>query len=79
MQECLGKESIFKSNEELPVYNSGFSMHTYLLHLFNPMYLSSKRRQIQVIKCLTMTLNYIKHFNLPMYRKQNPGYIPPLR
>lgn len=57
----------------LELMSSGFSMHTYLLHLFNPMYISRKLRQIQVIKCLTMTLNYIKHFNLPMYTKQNPA------
>lgn len=30
MQVCLGKESIFRSNEQLPVYNSGFSMHVFV-------------------------------------------------
>lgn len=44
----------------------------YLFHLLNPMYTSSKLRQIQAIKCPTMTLNYIKHFSSPKYRKENP-------
>lgn len=48
---------------------------TYLLHLSNPMYTISKLRQTQAIKCHTMTLDYIKHFNLPTYRKQTPVYL----
>jgi len=45
MQVCLGKESISRTKEQLPVYNSGFSMHVFASSV-QQTYTSSKLRQI---------------------------------